>query len=94
MNRINLKLVCIVSFAVLASNAMGRPEGFVHPSNFGDTPSERESAIAFIKSNVQKTYSEIGLDDPMTLRMMENEELRAFKALRTVADKTLLDEVI
>lgn len=94
MNGLKLKVASAIFVTVLASNALGRPEGFVHPSNFNDTSSERDLVVAFIKSNVKKTYSEIGLDDAITLRMMEAEELRSFKALRKVADKSLLDQLI
>ena len=94
MNRFKLKVVSALLFTVLVSNALGRPEGFVHPSDFGDTSSERDLVIAFIKSNVKRTYSAIGLGDPVTLRTMENEELKSFKALRKVTDKTLLDRLI
>jgi len=67
---------------------------FVSPINFEGTKSEKEAVIAFIKSNVKKTYSEIGIGDPSTLRLMEKKELESFKKLTKAKNKKLLKNVI
>lgn len=67
---------------------------FVHPLDFRDTEADRDRVLRYIVSNVQETYSKIGMDNPTTLRMMEKEELKAFKDLTKVSDRALLDRVI
>jgi len=52
------------------------------------------NAYAYIKDNVKEQYSKIGMGDPSTLRMMENEELKSFKELTQVKNRKLLDSVI
>lgn len=46
------------------------------------------------KKQVKEDYSAIGMDDPSTLRMMEKENLDAFKKLTKVSNITLLKKVI
>lgn len=67
---------------------------FVHPFDFKGTDVEKQQVINYIKKNVKKTYGEIGMDDPSTLRMMEKEELKSFKKLTKVKNRKLLDYVI
>ena len=80
-------LLFIFSISVFAG-------GFIHPLEFKGTKAEKKEVIKYIKENVKKTYSKIGMDDPMTLRMMEKEELKAFKKLTKVKNRKLLDKVI
>ena len=67
---------------------------FVHPSKFDGSETMKKQAIEYIKDNVKQTYSQINMDDPVTLRMMEKEELDNFKLLTKVKNKKLLDNVI
>lgn len=67
---------------------------FVDPNSYQDTPENRKRVIDYIKLEVKETYSSIGLGDPVTLRMMEKENLDAFKVLIKVKNKELLKSVI
>ena len=78
----------------IPSLIFAQSSGFIHPLEYKDTEANRAKVIEYIKSNVKKTYSEIGMDNPSTLRMMEKEELRCFKELTKVINRKLLDRVI
>lgn len=66
----------------------------IHPMDFTGSENEKSQVISFIKATVQDTYSAIGMDDPLTLRTMEQEELKSFKQLTKVKNRVLLDNVI
>ncbi|PFG54143.1 hypothetical protein ATG98_3347 [Marinobacter sp. LV10R520-4] len=66
----------------------------IHPLDFKGTEDEKANVIAQITVSVKQTYSQIGMGDPSTLRMMEKEELNSFKKLRKVKNRKLLDGVI
>jgi hypothetical protein len=69
-------------------------QSFVSPINFVETDENKEKVINFIKKQVKDDYSKIGMDDPSTLRMMEEENLKAFKKLTQVKNISLLKDVI
>jgi len=69
-------------------------QSFVSPINFVSTEENKQSVIAFIQKQVKEDYAKIGMDDASTLRMMEQENLKAFKELTTVTDVALLKKVI
>ena len=69
-------------------------QSFVSPINFIKNETNQNKVIRFIEHNVHKTYTSIGMGDPMTLRMMEKEELRCFKELTNVKNTILLRSVI
>jgi len=69
-------------------------QSFVSPIAFVDNESNRQKVISFIKEQVKQEYTEIGLGDPSTLRMMEQENLKAFKELIKVTNTSLLKDVI
>lgn len=66
----------------------------IHPLDFKGTEGEKTKVIAQIKTDVKKTYSQLGMGDPATLRMMEKEELNSFKKLTKINNRKLLDSVI
>lgn len=66
----------------------------IHPLDFNGSTAEKERVISQITASVKETYSKVGMGDPSTLRMMEKEELRSFKALTQVTNRKLLDSVI
>ena len=68
--------------------------GLIHPLDFKGTEGERAKVIEQIKIDVKKTYSQIGMGDPSTLRMMEKEELNSFKTLTKLSNRKILDSVI
>lgn len=86
----NFILVLILSLIPLNCFA----SEFIHPLDFKGSEVEKAQVISFIEASVKKTYSQIGMGDPSTLRMMENEELKSFKQLSKVGNRNLLDSVI
>lgn len=66
----------------------------IHPLDFKGTEEEKAKVIEQIKASVKQTYSQIGMGDPSSLRMMEKEELNSFKKLTKVESRKLLDGVI
>ncbi|MCV6589350.1 MAG: hypothetical protein OIF57_10010 [Marinobacterium sp.] len=88
-----MKIVyCIPLLAALSLNSFAAD--FFNPSHFNGSASQKKQVISFIKENVDQTYTAIGMGDPSTLRMMEKEELNAFKKLTKVKNKKLLNNVI
>lgn len=57
--------------------------------------SNKNRVVAYIKKEVKASYTAIGMGDPSTLRMMENENLKAFKELLSIRGKntSLLNQV-
>lgn len=84
----------ILALLLVISNIFAQSRGFVHPLDFNGTEIEKQKVIKFIGVNVKEQYSKIGLDDAVTLRMMEKAELKAFKELTKVNNRSLLDKVI
>ena len=73
---------------------IGFGQSFVSPINYVNNETNQKKVISYIQKDVKKTYSAIGMDDPSTLRMMEKENLNAFKELIKVKDTSLLQKVI
>ena len=69
-------------------------QSFVSPINFVENQTNKEKVISFIKKQVKEDYTGIGMDSPSMLRMMEQENLDAFKKLTKVKNKNLLKRVI
>ena len=67
---------------------------FVSPINFVENETNKNRLVSSIEKNVKETYTSIGMGQPSTLRMMEKEELRCFKELLKVKNKSLLRNVI
>ena len=86
------RLALVLSFLVLANSTTAIE--LIHPLDFNGTEEEKQRVIAYIEQNVKETYTAIGMGDPSTLRMMENEELNSFKALMKKENRELLDNVI
>ncbi len=87
------KYTFLIIFLIISSLTVFA-ERFVHPLDFTGSDKDKQAVITYIKKNVKDTYTAIGMGDPATLRMMENEELNAFKQLTKATNRTLLDEVI
>ena len=68
-------------------------QSYVSPVAFQNNDYNKNKVIQYIKYDVKKTYSAIGMDNPTTLRMMEQENLNAFKELLSAKNKTLLKKV-
>ncbi len=87
-----MKKIIFFTLAVVSLNCLS--ENLIHPLDFGETNIEKNKVISFIKETVNKTYTAIGMGDPLTLRMMEKEELKSFKKLTKIKNRELLDSVI
>ena len=73
---------------------IGFGQSFVSPINYVNNETNQKKVVSYIQKDVKETYSAIGMDDPSTLRMMEKENLNAFKELIKVKDTSLLQKVI
>ena len=79
---------------VFFSQSLLAVDGLIHPLDFTNSQAERNKVIEFIKNDVKQKYTSIGMGDASTLRMMENEELNAFKELMKVKNRKLLDHIM
>jgi len=93
MGVIMLKIIYF-TLLIISTSLYSLAADFVHPLDFKGTDPEKELVIKYIKESVKDTYSAIGMDDPATLRMMEQEELNSFKQLTRAENRTILDRVI
>ena len=85
-----ITFIPIVLFLALYSYS----QSFISPIGFVESETSKAQVIAFIKKQVKDDYTKIGMDDASTLRMMEQENLKAFKELITVTNTTLLAKVM
>ena len=88
------RTICLALILFLLSSINVFAANFVHPAEFTGTKAEKEQVLAFIEQDVKERYTKIGMGDPSTLRMMEKNELEAFKQLTKVTNRALLDSVI
>ena len=86
MKKLLLPLLCVP--------LIGFGQLFVSPINYVNNEVNQKKVISYIEKDVRQTYSSIGMDDPVTLRMMEKENLNAFKELIRVENTSLLQKVI
>ena len=84
------KILILICMSIVFLNA----NNFIHPLDFKGSKVEKQKVMNFIVNGVKETYSQIGMGDPSTLRMMEKQELSAFKQLTKVQNRQLLDSVI
>lgn len=70
--------------------------GFVHPMDFDGSEAKKKEVIEYIKHTVHRDYCESGLDmcNETTLRMMEQENLSAFKQATTAKNRKIMDRVV
>lgn len=86
------KILLLLLFIVISFNSFS--QSFVSPIDFNPTEENINNVVQFIQHDVKVTYEVIGMDDPSTLRMMEKENLKAFKELIKISNTTLLRNVI
>ncbi|MEJ8325522.1 hypothetical protein WKI40_20555 [Kosakonia sacchari] len=69
---------------------------FIHPMDFDGSEAQKADVIKYIKDRVQKDYcnSKLNMCQETTLRMMEQENLRAFKEASQANDRKIMDNVI
>jgi len=84
----------ILSFGIMLFALNLFAQSFISPIGFVQNEVNKQKVIEFIKKQVKDDYSAIGMDDPSTLRMMEQENLTAFKNLTKATNTSLLKNVI
>lgn len=69
---------------------------FVHPMDFDGSEAHKQEVIEYIQANVREDYCDGSIDmcQPTILRMMEKQNLSAFKNLTTAKNRPILDQVI
>lgn len=69
---------------------------FVHPMDFDGSQAQKDEVIEYIRAHVQADYcnDDLNMCQPSVLRMMEKENLDAFKKLTKVADRNIIDGII
>lgn len=67
---------------------------FVSPIGFQPTEENKSAVVNYIKESVKAEYSAIGVESETTLRMMEKQNLVAFKKLLNATNKDVLARVI
>lgn len=69
---------------------------FVHPLDFDGSEAQKQKVIAYVKARARLDYCEGAVDlcQPTTLRMMERENLNAFKRATKAKNREVMDRVI
>lgn len=68
---------------------------FIHPLDFNGSESQKKAVIAYIQDRVNSDYCEkVDMCQETTLRMMEQENLEAFKRLTQAKSREILDRAI
>ncbi len=69
---------------------------FIHPMDFNGSEKQKKSVIKIIKKRVNSDYCQGAIDmcQPTTLRMMEHQNLKAFKEASRATDRSIMDRVI
>ncbi|MGG5215197.1 hypothetical protein [Rahnella variigena] len=69
---------------------------FINPMEFDGSEAQKQEVIEYIKARVKADYCDGAVDmcQPTTLRMMEKQNLTAFKNLTKAKNKQILDKVI
>lgn len=90
-----MKIKSILSITLLLYATNSYAASFVNPIYYEDTEENRQKVITYIEENTKETYCEtVDMCNPSTLRMMEKQNLKAFKYLTIVDDKELLQKTI
>lgn len=89
MNKLAISLAIILS----SKSAFA---GFIHPMDFDGSEAQKQEVIEYIKAKVRKDYCDSGIDmcQNSTLRMMESENLSAFKKATKATNREVMDRVI
>lgn len=80
---------------ILASCFTARAADFVHPLKFDGSDEQKQATIEYIKERVQQDYCEaINVCDESVLKMIEQENLSAFKRLTSATNSKILERTI
>lgn len=88
-----MRKLLLIAFCVFPVVSFAK---FVNPLKFDGSEAQKNEVIQYIKDQVHKDYCEGQLDmcQETTLRMMERENLDAFKQATQAKDKKVMDQVI
>ena len=87
MRKIFASLLMLCSFAASAE--------FIHPKEFDGSEKHKEKVIAYINERVKKDYCHtVDMCQEVMLRMMESENLDAFKRLTKAHNDKVLNRAI
>ncbi|MCD9481574.1 hypothetical protein GLP37_21925 [Photobacterium phosphoreum] len=87
-----MKKMVLIFLCLLASSAQAK---FIHPLDFDGSQAQKDEVISYIQARVKKDYcGTINMCQEVMLRMMEKENLEAFKRLTKAADRSVLDRSI
>lgn len=88
-----MKIVLGLTFLLSSFTASA---GFIHPMDFDNSESQQKEVIDHIKGKVKADYCEGAIDmcQESMLRMMEKQNLSAFKKLTQATNRKILDQVI
>ena len=88
MRKVILTAICF--FPVVTSAK------FINPMEFDGSEAQKNEVIEYIKERVHKDYceSELAMCQDTVLRMMERENLDAFKKATQAEDKKIMNQVI
>jgi hypothetical protein len=69
---------------------------FIHPMDFNGSEQQKKNVIEIIKNRVNADYCQGAIDmcQPTTLRMMETQNLKAFKEASRANNRSIMDSVI
>ncbi|MDF4305879.1 hypothetical protein P3697_01545 [Vibrio parahaemolyticus] len=69
--------------------------GFVHPMDFNGSDSQKQEVIQYIQEKVKSDYcGKVDMCNATTLRMMEQQNLQAFKRATKAQNRQIMDRVI
>lgn len=88
-----MKKVLLVLLAITPLHAFA---DFIHPMDFDGSEAQKKRVVEIVKARVKKDYCEgvIDMCQDTTLRMMEKQNLDAFKQATAAADRKIMDRVI
>ena len=89
-----MKKLCLAAgLLMISSNSMAE---FIHPMDFDGSEAQKQEVIEYIKAKVRKDYCDSGKDmcQNSPLRMMESENLSAFKLATKATNREVMDRVI
>lgn len=86
----------IISLMILMAIPAHVFADFIHPMEFDGSKVQKNKVIEIIKLRVEKDYCQSGINmcQDTTLRMMEQQNLNAFKEATKVSDRKIMDRVI
>jgi len=88
MKKILFGLVILFPFHVLAAD-------FIHPMDFDGSDAQKNKVVQIIKARVKKDYcGTVDMCQPSMLRMMEQQNLNAFKDATKATNREIMDRVI